>query len=154
MSGLRNYSVEWTDGDGEVQAVFYITRSSAELHQARLEAEGTVAELRDLKASAAEASAPSEFGPVDQAAYAIGWWWQSGTVRGDETGTPSRELYDAFVRFCAEHPQTRDLPMPSETAWGRALSEIYMAEPRHTARGKRRPLRLVSSPADGLGVSA
>jgi P4 family phage/plasmid primase-like protien len=66
--------------------------------------------------------------------------WLTEETEYSETGTASRELYQAFTASCLRNNLRRDA-IPSETKWGRALTRLgYLS--MHTAHGKRRPLAL------------
>lgn len=66
--------------------------------------------------------------------------WLEEETEPCTTGTPSRELYQAFAASCLRSNVRRD-QIPSETRWGRELTRRGYAV-RHTEHGKRRPLRL------------
>lgn len=68
--------------------------------------------------------------------------WVEEETEPSETGTASRELYQAFTSSCMRNNLRRDA-IPSETKWGRALTQLGYGS-MHTEHGKRRPLRLKS----------
>lgn len=65
--------------------------------------------------------------------------WLAACTRPDEAGTPSRELYHAFAGWHDAHALFRKAAIPTETAWGRAMSDAGYP-PFHTREGKRRSL--------------
>ena len=86
--------------------------------------------------------------------------WIEDETEPFEQGTPSRELYAAFVASCRQANIGRDV-IPSETKWGRELTRRGYPS-QHTRVGKARLLRIRHSggwlpeagPArDGLGAS-
>ena len=64
--------------------------------------------------------------------------WVAEETDPSEVGTPSRELYQAFVASCRRNSMRAD-SIPSETKWGRSLTRLGIPA-RHTGTGKRRPL--------------
>jgi P4 family phage/plasmid primase-like protien len=66
--------------------------------------------------------------------------WLEEETEPSETGTASRELYQAFTASCLRNNLRRD-QIPSETKWGRTLTRLGYPV-RHTEHGKRRPLQL------------
>lgn len=66
--------------------------------------------------------------------------WVSEETEPWPAGTPSRELYQAFVASCRANSIRLDM-IPSETKWGAQLGRLgYGVE--HTRTGKKRPLRV------------
>lgn len=63
--------------------------------------------------------------------------WVEEETEPFETGTPSRELYQAFVASCRRSGQRADL-IPSETRWGRALTRLGHPAERERASNVRR----------------
>ncbi len=87
--------------------------------------------------------------------------WLDDETEPYEAGTPSRELYQAFVASCRQANINRDVT-PSETKWGRELTRRGYPSV-HRERGKVRPLRIRQHggfwptgdrPADGLEQNA
>lgn len=66
--------------------------------------------------------------------------WLEDETEPYEPGTPSRELYAAFVGSCLHANMRRDI-IPSETKWGRELTRRGYSS-QHTRRGKVRQLRI------------
>jgi hypothetical protein len=69
--------------------------------------------------------------------------WLEDETEPWEAGTPSRELYSAFVGSCLQANMRRD-SIPSETAWGRSLGRLGYPVIRDK-RTKRRQLRIRQS---------
>jgi len=65
--------------------------------------------------------------------------WLTEEMEPYEEGTGSRELYQLFRESCRRSGLRFDL-VPTETKWGRELTRMGYPS-RHTATGKRRPLR-------------
>src|SRR5690606_30668865 len=73
-------------------------------------------------------------------------WVESCTVPS-EPGTKSRELYQLhFARWHQSHPLYKRFSVPSETAWGRTLSDMGFETIRRKD-GRYRPLSVI----DGFG---
>src|SRR5690606_14430120 len=73
-------------------------------------------------------------------------WVESCTVPS-EPGTKSRELYQLhFARWHQSHPLYKRFSVPSETAWGRTLSDMGFESIRRKD-GRYRPLSVI----DGFG---
>lgn len=66
--------------------------------------------------------------------------WVEDETEPWEAGTPSRELYGNFVASCLQANMRRD-SIPSETAWGKALTRLGFP-PIRDMRSKRRSLRI------------
>lgn len=64
--------------------------------------------------------------------------WVAEETDPSEVGTPSRELYQAFVASCRRNSMRADA-IPSETKWGRSLTRLGLEQWR-SEHGKRRPL--------------
>src|SRR5690606_1861999 len=96
--------------------------------------ERTPAAIRELEQTIAEDQDP------------VREWVESCTVPA-EPGTKSRELYRLhFARWHQSHPLYKRFSVPSETAWGRTLTEMGFATIRRKD-GKYRPLSVI----DGFG---
>lgn len=65
--------------------------------------------------------------------------WVTEETEPFEIGSPSRELYQAFVASCRRNSMRADA-IPSETKWGRSLNRLGYPS-LHTEHGKRRQLR-------------
>lgn len=76
--------------------------------------------------------------------------WVEERTTPDENGTGSRVLYNAFAAWFGDNPATRRQALPSETAWGRAMTRLGYPVTHHKT-GKRRPLRM-TSPFDSAPV--
>lgn len=76
-------------------------------------------------------------------------WVQACTIPADP-GTPGRALYaQHFARWHQDHPLYRRLTVPSETAFGRTLTE--MGYPSHKTAGSwHRPLSVLGGPGAPL----
>lgn len=80
--------------------------------------------------------------------------WVAEETEPWEPGTPSRELYSAFVSSCLQANMRRDA-IPTENAWGRALTRLGYPSIRDK-RSKKRQLRIrqggpwVDAPGAGL----
>lgn len=66
--------------------------------------------------------------------------WVEEETEPFEQGTPSRELYQAFVASCRRNSMDRNL-IPSETKWGKQVGRLGYPS-LHTKLGKRRGLRV------------
>ncbi|MDQ6524312.1 DNA polymerase [Nocardioides sp. LHD-245] len=81
--------------------------------------------------------------------------WVDDETEPWEAGTPSRELYSAFVTSCLQANTRRD-SIPSETSWGRALTRLGYPS-ISGKRSKKRQLRIrrggpwADGPGDGFG---
>jgi DNA polymerase I-like protein with 3'-5' exonuclease and polymerase domains/phage/plasmid-associated DNA primase len=79
--------------------------------------------------------------------------WVDEETEPTDNGTPSRELYQAFVASCRRSGIRADA-QPSETRWGRALNRLGYPV-THTKHGKTRPLRVRNSNfMPGMGLQA
>jgi len=67
--------------------------------------------------------------------------WLAARTRPSEEGTASRDLYQNFVLWYRDNPAITDRSIPSETAWGRAVTG-HGYPSWHTMHGKRRALTL------------
>ncbi|MHA6626902.1 DNA polymerase [Pseudonocardia sichuanensis] len=99
--------------------------------------------------SAAIAAAPLSIrGLADEMAAGqdpVREWVENCTVAADP-GTPGRELRNLFARWHQDHPLYRRMSVPSETAFGRTLSE--MGFPPHKVGGRwYRSLSVLQGPS-------
>lgn len=69
--------------------------------------------------------------------------WLTERTTPDATGTSSRALYKAFAAWFEDDITRRRTAIPSETAWGRALTRLGFPS-RHTFTGKVRDLRITN----------
>lgn len=69
--------------------------------------------------------------------------WVEDETEPWEAGTPSRELYSAFVTSCLQANMRRDA-IPTDNAWGRALTRLGYPSIRDK-RSKKRQLRIRQS---------
>lgn len=67
-------------------------------------------------------------------------WLEDCTVP-DDVGTKSRKLYEAFCEWHNGHPLHRRFTPPTDTRWGRTLTDAGF-DKIHRRDGKYRPLRL------------
>jgi P4 family phage/plasmid primase-like protien len=52
--------------------------------------------------------------------------WVSARTRPDEQGTKSRDLYNNFVLWYRDNPAITDRAIPTETAWGVAMTRLHV----------------------------
>lgn len=99
--------------------------------------------------SAGQAAAPASIsGMAEEMAHGqdpVREWIENATVPADP-GTPGRELYTAFATWHQNHPLHRRMAVPSNTAFGRVLTDAGYPPAQ---RGKHwfRPLSVLGGPA-------
>lgn len=136
------------DGDPELVRSSRASIGHVSGHTWRQEAPGVLAQLMREAAlwlgdptSAMPAAAPEH---IRYLAETIGaeqdpvTVWLAEETDPSERGTPSRELYQAFVASCRRNSMDRSL-IPSETKWGKALTRLGYPS-LHTRQGKIRRL--------------